>query len=43
MLAAGIRTGMGDEWVRVGAMKVLRWIHLRAHGATLPALHRPTQ
>ena len=22
MLAAGIRTGMGDEWVRVGAMKM---------------------
>lgn len=23
MLAAGIRTGLGDEWVRVGAMKML--------------------
>ena len=42
MIAAGVRTGFGDDWVRVGGDEDdLRRLGLRAHGADVAALRRP--
>src|SRR5208337_1702234 len=40
MLAAGIRTGLGDEWGKVGAQKMICDGSISKRTARLSALHR---